>query len=154
MTLKTNATAGMTVKLLKNLIWPKQWNYPGTCALSTNLCTTDEGGTIKVKADFPCDQKATSVVEGCIQPEAVIQGTNLISSCPGTSVKLDASRSTGSGIKPLTFTWSANPTKTDNYITVQSVLVASGSSSVVTLPGSSNGKSVLDGGKTFAFLLV
>ena len=44
-----------------------------------------------------------------------IQAPNEIDSCPGTSFTLDASRSTGGGVRPLEYIWSASPRTCDNY---------------------------------------
>ena len=54
-----------------------------------------------VDADFPCDDPATAVVtELCPQPVASAVAPAEISSCPGSTLVLDGSRSSGGGSPP------------------------------------------------------
>lgn len=148
----------MSITLRRDTIWPKSWSFPGSCAVTGSLCASGAGATITVNRDFPCDQVSTTSIELCIQPVALIQGAARLSSCPGTGLQIDGSRSTGSGIKPLTFAWSANPTTTDNYPAVQAALLSLGGASKISLPGSAVSNqtttAVLDNGNTFVFVLV
>ena len=71
----------------------------------------------------------------------------MISSCPGTPLQLDGTRSSGGGIKALTYTWAALSTRSDNYPDIQPSLVSQGNVPRVTL------STELDGGRTYVFLL-
>ena len=115
--LYTSAAPGMTVTLNPNVVWPKAWAYPGTCAVPKSMCA----GALSsiVSSNYPCDKRDTDEIEACVKPVALIQAPVKISSCPGTSVTLEGSRSTGGGIKPLTFQWASNPTKSDNFYEIR-----------------------------------
>ena len=141
----TNAAPGMTVTLKTGVIWPAQWAYPGSCDGEGSLCSN---ATFTVDPDDPCDQKMTAAVEACVQPSALIQAATEIPACSDMVLSLDASRSTGGGIKPMAFEWSAHPTKTDNYFLVQTALDLANGAETLTLA------SELNGGSTFVFLLV
>ena len=64
-------------------------------------------------------------------------------------LSLDGSRSSGGGVKKLSYNWRAHPTKCDNYVAVQAALDAQGDVPTVHLGGAA-----LDGGSAFVFLLV
>ena len=113
LTLYTAAAPGMRIGIRSDVLWPKEWNYPGTCAGESSKCA--KAAQVVVDADFPCDLRGTKERELCIQPIALIQAPTEISSCSGSTLNLDASRSSGSGIKPLTYSWSASPRTCDNY---------------------------------------
>ena len=102
-----------------------------------------------VDTQLPCDQRATLRLELCVVPTALIQAPNEIDSCPGTSVTLDASRSSGGGVRPLTYRWSAAPRSSDNYYQIATKLAASGSVDTIELGGTE-----LDGGRVFELLLI
>ena len=68
-----------------------------------------------------------------MQPVALIRGPTAISSCPGTAVNLDGSRSSGGGIKPLAFQWAAHPIECDDYYALQAQLAPQASDEVVEL---------------------
>ena len=70
-----------------------------------------------------------------------------ISSCAGSEVELDGSRSSGGGMKPLTFEWAAHPILSDNYDAIQPLLATLGSVDVARL------STALNGGSNFVFLL-
>ena len=118
---------GMTITTRRHVLWPKTWDYPGTCEplggssddeRPTSLCA--EELSLNIDTAFPCDRQQTlSMREPCVEPSAVIQAPEELSSCPGAALTLDASRSTGGGIKPLVFLWGSNPRATDNYQRVQ-----------------------------------
>jgi hypothetical protein len=148
LTLRTQASSGMRVALLQSVIWPAEWNYPGSCNGAESKCSTAASSTIYVPTDFPCDMRSTTQYEPCIQPGAVISAPSELSSCPGTSLTLDGSRSSGGGITGLIYEWHADPLLCDNYYAVQSTLDSVGSSPSVSLRGE------LDGGQTFVFYLV
>ena len=110
-----------------------------------SLCADGSGifaQVMQVDPDFPCDVRATSERELCEQPVAVLQAPLEISSCPGSPLQLDGSRSSGSGIKPFIFRWYAHPVLSDNFLTLKASLDAKGSvDSLVLQPE-------LDGGRT------
>lgn len=111
LTMSTSATGGMAITLRPDVLWPATWVYPGSCRLANSMCASNVSYTID--ADFPCDRVDTAVRELCVQPEAVAQAPTQVSSCPGTTVTVDGSRSVGGGIKPLIFSWRANPLTCD-----------------------------------------
>ena len=78
------------------------------CALPDALCAGSEG-SVDIDTDFACDDPSTDETEQCEVPSIVVTAPEEISSCPGSSLKLDASRSSGGGIKPLKFSWNAHP---------------------------------------------
>eukprot|EP00966_Prymnesium_polylepis_P218365 5054227-Prymnesium_polylepis.1 len=141
----TNAGPSMAITVRANVLWPRAWAYPGTCSGLENYCAT--AIAVTVDRDFPCDRRDTVEVEPCLVPTAVIQGPSELSSCPGTSVTLDASNSVGGGAKALSFQFAVHPTRTDRASVVSASLEAIGSSSKVTLARE------LDGGSTFVFAL-
>ena len=145
----TAAGPGMTVKIKPNVLWPKTWKYPGGCNVPESMCAGAGGEKVEMSVNpfFPCDRVDTAEREACIQPVALIQGPDKISSCPDTAMDLDGSRSTGGGIKALTYTWSVHPTKSDNAYQITAGLIPQGNTEVAKL------KSELNGGNTFVFLL-
>ena len=147
LTMLSHASKGMTVTVKSNVIWPHA--FVGTCSAADALCF--RGATVRVDDFFPCDRRATDEREMCITPRALIQAPSVIGSCPGTTVMLDASRSTGGGARPLSFQWSASPRTCDNLARVSLALgsVSGGTTSIVTLGGAE-----LDGGSRFDFVLV
>ena len=111
------------------------------CALSQS---------VTVDVDYPCDVATTSERELCAQPTALIQAPTQIDSCPGTGLTLDASRSSGGGVRRLTYSWSAPPRSCDNYYAVAAKLASSPpSASSVQLTALE-----LDGGRAFDLMLV
>ena len=140
----TAAAAGMTVTIRPKVLWPK--DYLGSCGDGDSKCADVQ--SLTVSSLFPCDIAGTPVHEVCIQPIAVIQAPNEIASCPGTTLTLDASHSTGGGVRPLTYTWSALPTSCDNYYSISSALSAAGGVPTVVLSASE-----VDGGNTFTVIL-
>ena len=82
-------------------------------------------------------------------PFATVRAPEQFSSCADSEVSLDGSRSTGGGIKPLTYKWMAVPRECDNYYRVQARLDALGSVAVPLLRASE-----LSGGVTFTIRLV
>ena len=118
------------------------------------MCTMSEasGSTTVVDFDFPCDTRSTPATrERCIQPTAFIQAPSEIDGCPSTSLTLDGTLSTGGGIRPLTYTWTANPRSSDSYYQIAPALAAGGGidRGVVTL-----GPAELDKGRRFEVRLV
>jgi len=123
LTVFTNAAPGMTIEIKPGVVWPLRWTYPAQCdshpcdcaavAAVDNVCNRAQ--QLSIDADYPCDTESTPAVEECIQPVALLQAPTDISSCFGTKLTLDASRSSGGGIKPLIFQFVANPTKSDRY---------------------------------------
>ena len=107
----TAATGGMPVTLRSNVLWPKSWGYPGSCSGASSMCANSQ--SLTVDEFFPCDRLETVEVEACVVPVAVVQGPIQLSSCPGSSMLLDGSRSFGGGIKALTYSWRANPLTCD-----------------------------------------
>lgn len=90
---------GSAVALRENTIRP---------ALATEPCPHDycaTGGAV-IDADFPC-------LGACPQPVASLSGPLQISRCPGEALRLDASASTGGGIKALSYDWRVDPTRSD-----------------------------------------
>lgn len=120
--LYTNAAPGMTVGLKKNVLWPKAWAYPGSCEVTNSMCSPEL--SVTVSTSYPCDIRDTPQVEACVKPIAYVQAPEKISSCPGTPITLVGSNSQGGGIKPLSFYWSAHPTKSDNYYNIQPAVSA------------------------------
>ena len=114
------------------------------------MCATD--ATVTIDANFPCDTIQTDETEACVIPVAFAQAPEKISSCPGTPISVDGSRSTGGGIKPLTYQWSAHPTKSDNFFQIQPAL----QSQMSTSGGAADKVSLsneLDGGRTYVIVL-
>ena len=109
----------MRVGFLPGVIWPLGWNYPGSCSGATSKCNTIASSQLNISAFFPCDRRTTITLEECVTPVAVLQAPVELSSCPDASMSIDGSRSTGSGIKPLLFTWGSDPSICDNYYQVQ-----------------------------------
>ena len=140
----TAAAAGMTVTIRPKVLWPK--DYLGSCNDGDSKCADVQ--SLTVSSLFPCDSVVTPVREVCTQPTAVIQAPNEIASCPGTTLTLDASRSTGGGVRPLTYTWSAIPTSCDNYYSISSALSAAGDAPTMVLSATE-----VDGGNTFTLIL-
>ena len=151
LTVFTRAAGGMTVGIRPGVLWPKAWSHPGECSGVGSMCLLADspGSSMMVDAYLPCDQRATVVRELCVMPAALIQAPNEIDSCPGTSVTLDASRSSGGGVRPLSYYWSAVPRSSDNYYQIAARLAVSGSVSMVKLGGDE-----LDGGKDFRMILL
>ena len=150
LTMFTNAAPGLVVNIKPNVLWPKTWKVPAWgCSGPESMCAGANGEIVTMTVDpfFPCDRVATLDRELCIQPVALIQAPAKISSCPGTEISLDGARSEGGGIKPLTFTWAAHPTKSDNYYEISNSLVSQGDTPTATL------STELDGGRTYVFLL-
>lgn len=116
----TDAAPGMVVTLRDNTIKPKY--YTGECApgQAGNKCNSGATSTMAVNDFFPCDLTSTEETELCIAPVAVLQAPTELSSCPGTSLTLDASQSYGSGIKPLNFHWRTTR-ECDNRQAIQSL---------------------------------
>ena len=153
LTMESLATSGMAVGVRPNVLWPKAWPYPGSCYVVGSMCVVSggAGSNIAVDKDFPCDTKQTPATrEQCIVPTALIQAPNEIDSCPGTSITLDATPSTGGGVRPLTYSWSANPRSTDNYYQVAAKLAAGGTAASSIELGSAE----LDNGRSFNLRLV
>ena len=111
LSMTTGASGGMTVTLRDGVLWPRSWEYPGTCDGAESMCAKTQ--TLSVSEFFPCDRSYTEAIELCVQPNAVVQGPKEISSCPGSAITLDGARSTGGGIKPLVYSWRANPLTCD-----------------------------------------
>ena len=149
LTMFTNAGPGIVVNIKPNVLWPKTWKYPpeGCNGPNTMCAGAGEAVTMTVDPFFPCDRLATIEREPCVQPVSLIQAPDKISSCPGTALSLDGTRSSGGGIKPLVYTWAAHPTKSDNYYQISSSMVGQGSVEKAAL------STELDGGRTYVFLL-
>ena len=130
--LYTNAAPGMTVGIKANVIWPKAWAYPGSCDVANSMCTA--AISIDVSENYPCDVRDTPIVELCVQPVALVQAPEKISSCPGTPVSLTGTNSYGSGIKPLSYQWAAHPTKSDNYYSIQPAVCGTKALSPLAMP--------------------
>lgn len=152
LTMHTLAAAGMRVGIRSNVLWPKAWDAPTapasrSCSLPSSKCAS---GSTTVGLDFPCDSPHTSEIELCARPTAIIMASRSISRCPGTSLKLDGSRSMGGGARPLTYRWSALPRSCDNFPMISSFLAQLPSSAeTVTLEAS-----ILSGGARFDLQLV
>ena len=145
LTMFTDAAPGMEVAIRGNVLWPAACaTCAATCDGPDSLCASPQA--VLVDADYPCDRRDTRERELCNTPSALVQAPSEISSRPGTLLTLDASRSSGGGIKPLTFHWFAHPTKCDNYYRIQPSFDFA-STETVTLG------SEVDGGATFRFLL-
>ena len=111
LTKDSSAGAGMAVTTRGDVLWPL--GYAAPCVSVGSMCASSQ--TYVVDAYFPCDTRETDDIEACITPTALIQAPTEIDSCPGTSFALDASRSTGGGVRPLEYIWSASPRTCDNY---------------------------------------
>ena len=149
LTTYTFAAPGMSVKILNSVLWPKLWSRGGqssACEDDKSLCNV--GLQMTVDAYFPCNLRSTAEREECATPVALIRGPTSISSCPQTSIQLDASQSSGGGIKALTFSWAAHPIMSDNARLIASAMLASGSTERVRLE-----ETELAGGRRFLFLL-
>lgn len=140
LSMSTAAAAGMTVSLKAHVLWPQ--NYGGSCTDAHTKCAPAQHLT--VDALFPCDQYMTAERELCAKPVATIQAPTELGSCPGSTLLLDASRSTGGGVRPLSYAWTALPRSCDNYYQVSAVLKSAGSSPSVLLPAWA-----LDGGSSY-----
>ena len=140
----TGAVGGMTVTLRPDAVWPKSWVHPGSCAGLDSMCAS---GSFTVDIDFPCARVGAAERDICIKPTALIQAPTEIDSCPGSTLVLDASRSSGGGIRPLTYSWTANPRTCDNYYEISATLIAAGSSDIVTLGPE------LEGGSSFVIIV-
>jgi hypothetical protein len=150
LTLYTNASAGMRVGVRANVLWPR--SYTGSCNEPDSKCTPAQA--LDVDAFFPCDRRDTTARDACVTPTALVQAPNEISSCPGTSLTLDATRSSGGGVRPLLFQWSASPRTCDNYYAISSRLSTLNSADqqqqqTVELTGAD-----LDGGNHFEIILI
>ena len=86
-------------------------------------------------------------------PQAYVQAPESLSSCPGTPLRMDGVRSSGGGIKALTFRWGAHPTQCDRYYDVSGALQMAPPAVELCAPGADGADCVLDGGSTFVFLL-
>ena len=145
LTMFTDAAPGMSVHVRGGVLWPQAWaEHKGSCDVVDSMCADAHG--LIVDPYFPCDRRDTEERELCSQPVALVQAADEISSCPGTALTLDGSRSSGGGIKPLTFRWFAHPTLSDNYLAVQPTLSRVNQSSATL-------RNELDGGLNFRFLL-
>ena len=98
LTRDTAASRGMSVGIRSNVLWPASVSK-ANCNQAASKCATAQ--SLSVNADFPCDTAATSEVELCVVPTALIQAPAQIDSCPGTGLELDASRSSGGGVRSL-----------------------------------------------------
>ena len=156
----TDARPGSTITTRPNVLWPKSWDYPGSCGMSAdNESATDSSLcagelSLTIDAAFPCDRRLTiHTRELCAQPIAILQAPAEISSCPGTALLLDGSRSSGGGIKPLVYLWGVNPRSTDNYPLVLPAIKAQAAQSTST-PRIKLSSLQLHGGSVFEFALV
>jgi len=93
----TAASPGMRVGIRPNVLWPQ--GLAGNCSVSESMCAAAQ--SVYVDTDFPCDVATTNERELCMAPTALVQAPAVISSCPGTSVDLDGSRSSGAAARPL-----------------------------------------------------
>ena len=122
----TAAAPGMRVGLRPNVLWPLAYTGPGCKDVSSTadgtMCAAAQALT--VDSLFPCDRAETEEREQCIMPTAIIQAPTELSSCANARLILDASRSTGGGVQPLKYTWSAQPRTCDQYYQVSSALAA------------------------------
>ena len=145
----TNASIDMRVGSRPNVIWPREWAYPGRCDLPGSMCALET--SIAINSAFPCDDGFTTRREECEKPVALVQAPSTLSSCSeGTSLTLDGSISTGGGIKALQFDWRALPAECDNYVPIRERLLSLGDVQRVTLRPLEE----LAGGSTYAFRLV
>ena len=140
----TSASRYMEVSVRGDVLWPQ--GYLGSCEGNASLCM--RATTLPIDQFFPCDSRFTDARELCVVPQSFVQAPLILSSCSGTAVTLDASRSEGGGVRPLSYIWSANPRTCDNYLPISAVLKAAGSVSSIKLPGSA-----LDGGQGFEIRL-
>ena len=149
LTAATSAASGMRVGIRREVLWPREWeHYRGACREGGSKCAL--AASVSVSIDFPCDSAATAERELCVVPTALIQAPSVLDSCPGTSTTLDATRSSGGGVQPLSYSWSAAARECDNYYAVSSRLAAAGTAAgSITLTGTE-----LDDGSTFTILLV
>lgn len=115
--LYTAAAPGMTVGIRAGVLWPAAWPYSGSCEVDDSMCAAAQSTT--VDSNYPCDLRDTPDIESCVQPVALIQAPVSISSCPGTAIILDGSRSHGSGIKSLRYQWGVDPTRSDRSSSIQ-----------------------------------
>ena len=76
----TDAGPGMAVTVRPGVLWPKMWPWPGTCAGDESMCA--DAITLNVDAYFPCDERDTAEIEGCVVPQAYVQAPESLSSCP------------------------------------------------------------------------
>ena len=150
LTADTAAAPGMRVGFLPGVIWPLGWNYPGSCTEANSKCNTITSSQLNISAFFPCDRRTTTAIEECVTPVAVLQVPLELSSCPDAEMSIDGSRSTGSGIKPLIFTWGSDPSICDNYYQVQSRIVGANAGQIQS---GTLGPAELAGGFTFVLWL-
>ena len=135
---------------LPGVIWPLGWNYPGSCSDAESKCNTLASSQLNISTFFPCDRRTTAAIEECVTPVAVLQVPTELSSCPDAVISIDGSRSTGSGIKPLIFTWGADPSLCDNYYRVQPRVLDANTRQIQS---GSLTQAELDGGSTFVIWL-
>ncbi|KAL3897936.1 MAG: hypothetical protein SGPRY_012946 [Prymnesium sp.] len=149
----TNAAPGMRVGFKPDTIWPAGWSYPGNCAGQGSKCNTAASSQVSIQSFFPCDIRHTPTIEACVIPTASIRAPASISSCSNASLTLrvDSLSSGGSGIKPLRFTWGADPILCDNFYPIQAKLDEQNAAqaTTITLDGS-----LLAGGETFVCVCV
>jgi len=119
----SGASAGMRVGLLPDVLWPKQWEYPSACGSSPCGCGLISSGeaycnaahALEVDTFKPCDLRATGELEECVRPTAVVRSPSQLSLCADSKLVLDASRSTGGGLRPLIYEYYAVAAECDNY---------------------------------------
>ncbi|KAL3926913.1 MAG: hypothetical protein SGPRY_003073, partial [Prymnesium sp.] len=149
----TDAAPGIRVGFKPATIWPAEWSYPGSCAGQGSKCNTAASSQISIQSFFPCDIRHTPTTEACVTPTASIRAPASISSCSNASLTLrvDGLSSGGSGIKPLSFTWGADPISCDNFYPIQAKLDEQNAAqaTTITLDGS-----LLAGGETFVYELI
>ena len=147
----TGANGGMRVNVRPNVLWPLGYDLPcDDVSAGISMCT--QAVHLDVNADFPCDRRDTAEIEECVTPSAVLQAPTEIDSCAGTSLLLDATRSTGGGVRPLVFEWySDSPSKCNNWPEIGPRLdaaTANGGITSLLLTGNE-----LDGGTRFIITL-
>mmetsp|Transcript_18113 Transcript_18113/g.57880 ORF Transcript_18113/g.57880 Transcript_18113/m.57880 type:complete len:154 (-) Transcript_18113:696-1157(-) len=104
LTVSSAAAPGMTLAVRPGVLSPMAY----TCMSSgsaDSLCASAQ--ELTVSSLSPCDRATTEEVEQCTKPTAIIQAPTELSSCAQASLTLDASRSTGGGVRPLSYTWRA-----------------------------------------------
>ena len=152
LTIHTDAAPGMRVGFKPDTIWPAGWSYPGSCAGQGSKCNTVVSSQISIHSFFPCDIRHTPSIEACVIPTASIRAPASIRSCSSASLTLrvDGLSIGGGGVKPLRFTWGADPISCDNFYLIQAKLDEhnTAQATTVTLDGS-----LLAGGETFVFWL-
>lgn len=149
LTALTNAAAGMAVRVRAGAVCSAVEDYFNAVRNVTFTGGACAGAlALSVDPDHPCDRQDTAGREECGVPTAIIQRPSVIGACAGTSLYLDGSRSTGGGVKPLSFAWRALPQTCDNYWQVKSRLEAVGDVPAVELRPPE-----IDGGGSFAVVL-